>query len=72
MDTNRPSMADLFPLPPSHNKFDLVQVLSARTIQLGYGAVPNVDTLGETDPFVIARMELRQGRVPLRVVRSPT
>ena len=52
------------------SKYEKVRVLSARATQLASGAPPtvNIDTL--TDALAIAEKELREGVLPLKIIRK--
>ena len=54
---------------PYLTKYERARVLGTRSMQLSIGAVPTVETNGETDPLKIAEKELLEGRMPIKIRR---
>ncbi|KAI8815114.1 RNA polymerase, subunit omega/K/RPB6 [Cladochytrium replicatum] len=54
---------------PYMTKYEKARLLGTRALQLSMNAQPMVDLQGESDPLVIAMMELREKRIPLMVRR---
>ena len=53
------------------SRFERARVISARALQLAYGAPPLIDIPeGVVDPYDVARMEFEKGVVPFVVVRE--
>ncbi|KAJ1540106.1 DNA-directed RNA polymerases I II and III subunit RPABC2, partial [Nowakowskiella sp. JEL0078] len=54
---------------PYMTKYEKARILGTRALQISMNAQPMVDLHGESDPLVIAMMELRAKKVPLMVRR---
>jgi DNA-directed RNA polymerase I, II, and III subunit RPABC2 len=54
---------------PYMTKYERARILGTRALQISMNARVMVELDGETDPIVIARMELEQRRIPLSVRR---
>lgn len=50
-------------------KYERARLLGTRALQLSLGAPPMVDTAGETDPLMIAKMELIGDKIPITIRR---
>jgi DNA-directed RNA polymerase subunit K/omega len=52
------------------SKYEKVRVLSTRATQLASGAPPTVNIDNLTDALAIAEKELREGVLPLKIIRK--
>lgn len=52
------------------SKYEKVRVLSTRATQLASGAPPTVNIDNLTDALAIAEKELREGVLPLKIIRN--
>ncbi|NPA86804.1 MAG: DNA-directed RNA polymerase subunit K [Candidatus Diapherotrites archaeon] len=53
------------------SRFERTRIISARALQLAYGAPPLIDVpKGIVDPYDVARMEFERGVIPFVVVRE--
>ena len=52
------------------SKYEKVRVLSTRATQLASGAPPTVNNDNLTDALAIAEKELREGVLPLKIIRN--
>ncbi len=50
-------------------KYEKARILGLRSLQLGMNSKPLVDTNGETDSLRIALMELRAGKLSMKIRR---
>lgn len=51
-------------------KFEKTRVLGQRAEQISCGAPPLVDIKGITDPLEIAQKELKEGKIPIKIIRT--
>ena len=51
-------------------KFEKVRILGQRATQLSLGAPPMVDITGLTDALAIAEKELKENKIPIKVIRK--
>lgn len=60
------------PYPPRLTKYEIARIVAARAKQLASGAKPLVDPkeVGSNDPVIIALAELREGKLPIVIVRT--
>jgi DNA-directed RNA polymerase I, II, and III subunit RPABC2 len=54
---------------PYLTKYERARLLGTRALQISMGAPVAVDPQGETDPIVIAELELNNGSLPLIIRR---
>lgn len=54
---------------PFLTKYEKARVLGTRALQISYNAPIMIDTKGETNPLLIAEMELEQNKLPIIIVR---
>lgn len=54
---------------PYLTKYEKARVLGTRALQISMGAPVKIDVRGETDPIIIAEMELNQNQMPLIIRR---
>ncbi|MEM0360159.1 MAG: DNA-directed RNA polymerase subunit K [Candidatus Diapherotrites archaeon] len=50
-------------------KFELTRLISARALQLSFGAPPLVKPLEDDTPYLIAKRELAEKVLPMAVLR---
>ncbi len=60
------------PYPPRLTKYEIARIVAARAKQLANGARPLIDTskLDSKDPVIIALQELKEGKLPIIVIRT--
>ena len=51
------------------SKFEKTRLLGARTLQISENAPFYIKTEGETNSYKLAKSELKEGKMPLEVVR---
>ena len=51
-------------------KYEKARVLGMRSVQISMNAPVSIDTKGETDPLMIAIMELEQGKIEMIIRRN--
>ena len=56
--------------PPVMSKYEKTQVLGTRVRELSMGAQTTIDCEGITDLLTIAKMELTERRMPIKIVRK--
>lgn len=64
--SDKPKMQTL----PEMTKYEYARVLGARALQISKGSPVMVELHGQTDPLEMAKMEMRQKKLPLRVSRQ--
>lgn len=50
-------------------KFETTKIIGTRAEQIARGATPNVDTTGLMDPIEIAKLELKEHKIPMVLER---
>ncbi len=60
------------PYPPRLTKYEIARIVSARALQLASNAKPLIDVkkLNTYDPVKIALEELKEGKLPIIIVRT--
>lgn len=54
---------------PKPTKYERARIIGVRTTQIAYGAEPQVDVTGMTDPYDMAVKEFDEGKTPPLIIQ---